>query len=107
MSTKDSRVGMISLELGDVRQRRQTRVRHRDIADIGFDGAERIIGRLRGGRLRQRVEKRRLADIRQADDAAFEAHGSRRWIGEGRPSCAGSRQKARGARGTAIRGSDR
>jgi hypothetical protein len=53
-------------------------VGHRHVADIGLDGAERIIGRLRGRRLSQRIEKRRLADVRQADDAAFEAHGSRR-----------------------------
>ena len=35
---------------------------------------ERVVGGLRGRRLRQRVEQGRLADVRQADDAAFEAH---------------------------------
>ena len=50
----------------------QARIGHGDLADIRLDGAERIIGRLRRRRLRQRVEERRLADIRQADDAAFE-----------------------------------
>jgi hypothetical protein len=32
--------------------------------------------------LRQRVEKSRLANVRQANDAAFEAHGSRHWTGK-------------------------
>ena len=50
-------------------------VRHADLADIGLDGAERIVGRLRRRRLRQRVEEGRLADVRQSDDAAFKAHG--------------------------------
>src|SRR5439155_24159926 len=40
-----------------------------DDADVGLDGAERIV--LRRGRLRRgkRVEQRRLADIGKADDA--------------------------------------
>ena len=52
----------------------QARIRHRDLADIRLDGAERIIRRLRRRRLRERIKERRLADIRQADDAAFESH---------------------------------
>ena len=48
---------------------------HGHIAHVRFDGAERVIGRLRRRRLRQRVEEGRLADIRQADDTAFETHG--------------------------------
>ncbi len=52
------------------------RIGHRDVADIRLDGAERVIGRLRRRGLRQRIEKGRLADVRQADDAAFETHGS-------------------------------
>ena len=65
-------------DLGRLAERRQPvqpRIRHRDLADIGLDGAERIIGGLRRRRLGQRVEERRLADIRQADDAAFKSHG--------------------------------
>ena len=49
-------------------------VRHRDVADIGLDGAERVVGRLGGGSLGQRVEERRLAHVGKADYAAFEAH---------------------------------
>ena len=78
MSTKVSRVGMICAEPAISASVVEPRIGHADIADIGLDGAERIIRRLRRRRLRQRVEERRLADIRQADDAAFEAHG---WSG--------------------------
>src|SRR5690606_809988 len=46
-----------------------------DLAYIRLDRAEWIICGLRRGGFRQRVEERRLADIRQSDDAAFEAHG--------------------------------
>ena len=97
MSTKVSRVGMISFEPAISRQRVQPRIGHRDVADVGLDGAERIVGRLRRGGLRQRVEERRLADIRQADDAAFEAHGGERSreLRDGAALCAGARQKAR------------
>ena len=49
-------------------------VGHRDFADIRLDGAERIVGRLRRRGLRQCVEQRRLADIGQSDDTAFESH---------------------------------
>ena len=51
----------------------EARVRHGDDADIGFDGAERIVLRRDGGR-GQRIEQRGLADIGQADDTAFETH---------------------------------
>ena len=66
------------LRSGDFREPPEPRVRHRHIADIGLDGGEGIIGRLRRRGLGQRVEERRLADVRQADDAAFETHESRR-----------------------------
>ena len=75
MSTKFSRVGTISADLASVASVSQPRIRHRHLADIRLDGAERIIRRLRRRRFGQRIEERRLADIRQADDAAFEAHG--------------------------------
>ena len=60
--------------LGQRRQRIEPAVRHRNLADIRLDGAERIIRRLRRRSFGQRIEERRLADIRQADDAAFETH---------------------------------
>ena len=74
MSTKVSRVGMICLEPAMLRQLIEPRVGHGDVADIGLDGAEGIIRGLRRRGLRERVEEGRLADVRQADDAAFESH---------------------------------
>ena len=74
MSTKVSRVGMISFEPAIFGQLVEPRIGHGDIADIRLDGAERIIRRLRRRRLRQRVEEGRFADVRQTDDAAFETH---------------------------------
>ena len=60
--------------LADGGQRGEARVGHRHPADIGLDGAEGVVGRLRRHRLRQRVEERGLAHIGQADDAAVETH---------------------------------
>ena len=60
----------------DAGERVEAPVRHGDVADVRLDGAERVVRRLRRGRLRQRVEEGRLADVRQADDAALEAQGS-------------------------------
>ena len=57
-------------------QHGEARVGHGDVADIRLDRAERIVGRLGRGGLRQGVEERGLADIRQAHDAAFETHGT-------------------------------
>ena len=59
---------------GELRQHLEPRVGHRDLADVRLDGAERIVGGLRRRRLGERIEQRRLADIRQPDDAAFETH---------------------------------
>src|SRR5213075_2347040 len=59
---------------GKARELVEPRVRHRDLADVRLDGAERIVRGLRRRRLGQRIEERRLADIRQSDDAALEAH---------------------------------
>ena len=53
----------------------QPLVRHADFANVGLDGAKGIVSGFRGRGLRQRIEKRRLADIRQTHDAAFETHG--------------------------------
>src|SRR5205085_5053362 len=58
----------------ELRQHVEPWVRHRDLADIRLDGTERIVRGLRRRRLGQRIEERRLADIRQSDDAALEAH---------------------------------
>ena len=79
------------LGMGELGQPHQARIGHRDLADIGLDRAEGIVLGLRGGRLRERIEEGGLADIRQAHDAAFEAHGGRSfriglgsvWEGEG------------------------
>src|SRR5262249_15198230 len=59
---------------GDGRELVQPRIGHGDAADIGLDGAEWIVGRLRrlgGG---ERIEQGRLADIGQADDPTVETH---------------------------------
>src|SRR6185312_1312997 len=61
--------------LGDRRDLVETCIRHRDAADVRLDRAEGIVRSLRRGGLGQGVEKRRFADVRQADDAAAEAHG--------------------------------
>jgi putative MATE family efflux protein len=44
-------------------------IRHLHHADVRLDGAERIVGDGRSGR-RQRIKKRRLAHVGQADDSA-------------------------------------
>src|SRR5690606_25542408 len=68
------------LRLDDLGQRTQPWIRHRHDANVRLDRAERKVGR-GDARLGQRVEKGRLADVRQADDAAFDAHV---WIREWR-----------------------
>ena len=50
------------------------RIGNRHFAGVRLNGAERIVCGLCGGRFGQRVEKRRLANIWQTDDAAFETH---------------------------------
>ena len=60
--------------LGDPRDGVQPLVRHRHPADIGIDGAERVVRRRRCRGRGQRIEQGRLADIRQADDATLESH---------------------------------
>src|SRR5260221_371369 len=59
---------------GDLRELVEPGIRHRDLSDIRLDGAERIIRRLRRRCFRQRIEQRRLADIGQSDNPAFESH---------------------------------
>ena len=62
------------LRFDDLGQGIEARVRYADHADVRVDRAERIVlGRDLG--LGQGVEQGGLADVRQADDAAFDAHG--------------------------------
>jgi outer membrane receptor protein involved in Fe transport len=61
------------LRLDDFGQRVEPGVRHRHHADVRLDRAEGEVGRGDAG-LGQRVEQGRLADVRQADDAALDAH---------------------------------
>ncbi len=61
----------------DFRNAILTWIGNRHFASVWFDGAERIVCSLCCGRLGQRVEERGLADVRQADDAAFETHDIR------------------------------
>ena len=51
-------------------EHRQARVGHGDLADVGLDRRKRIVRGERLRRARERVEDRRLADVRQADDSA-------------------------------------
>src|SRR5690606_27688772 len=61
------------LRLDDLRQRGQPGIRHRDHPHVRLDGAEREVGR-GDARLGQRIEEGRLANVGQADDAAFDTH---------------------------------
>ena len=88
---------MISLDLAMRGQRVQPRLGHRHVADVGLDGAERIVGRLRRRGLGQGVEQGRLADVGQADDRDFEGHGSFGLSGRA------ERDRARGALSQAMR----
>ncbi|MCY1297378.1 hypothetical protein D9M70_468150 [compost metagenome] len=63
------------LRLGNVGKLAHARVRHRHFAGVRLDGAERVVGCLGGRRLGECVEERGLADVRQPDNTAFEAHG--------------------------------
>jgi len=53
----------------------QPRIRHGHHANIGIDRAERIV-LSRNLRARQRIEKRRLADVGQTYDTAANCHVS-------------------------------
>src|SRR5947207_3118071 len=66
-------------DLGALAYRRQpveARIGNPYVTDIGLDGAEGIVRRLGRRRLGEGVEQSRFADIRQADNAAFETHYS-------------------------------
>ena len=60
--------------LGDALQRGEPRVRHRHHADVGIDGAERIVRRFRFPGPRDGVEQGGLADVGEAYDSGSE-HG--------------------------------
>ena len=62
------------LAWGQGHQHPEPGIGHGDYAHVGLYGAEGIV---RGGDagLCQRIEKRGLSDVRQADYAAFDAHG--------------------------------
>ena len=62
------------LRFGDGGNGGQARIGHRHLAGIRLDGAKGIVGRLRRRGAGQGVEEGRFADVRQADDAAGEAH---------------------------------
>jgi len=75
--------------LGNFRQFVEPGIRHRDLADIGLDGAERIISPPAPPRLGQRIEQRRFADIGQPDDTAFESMSSSTIFSSSWPACPG------------------
>src|SRR5262249_16808375 len=60
--------------LREFRQHVEARIGHHHLAHVRLDGAEGIVRRLRRRGCRQRVEERRLADVGEAEGAAFEAH---------------------------------
>ena len=62
---------------GNLGDRVEAWVGNRYFAGIRLNRAERIISRLRGSGPCQRVEEGRFADIRQADNSAFKAHGKK------------------------------
>ena len=65
------------LRAGQLRQNFQSRIGHRHDAEIWVDRAEGIVRRLCFARARDRVEERRLSDVRQADDSSAQ-HKARR-----------------------------
>jgi len=62
-----------TLGIDDLRDQVQARVGQGYHADIGIDGAERVVFSCDGG-LRQCVKKGGLAHIGKPDDTAFETH---------------------------------
>jgi hypothetical protein len=62
-----------ALRPDDLGELLQTRVRHFDDADIGLDGAERVVLGS-DARLGEGIEQGGLADIGQTDDTAFQTH---------------------------------
>ena len=84
-----------ALGFDDIGERGQPRIRHFDHADIRLDRAERVVFGGDAG-LGQCIEQCGLADVRQADDAALEAHGILR---TGETACAAWFNAGRACRG--------
>ena len=68
----DGGLGLLGLD--DFCELGEAGVRDFDDADVGLDGAEGVVGSFDAG-FGQRVEEGGFADVGQADDAAFQAHG--------------------------------
>ena len=62
------------LRLGDRGDLLQARIGHRHLAGVRLDGAERIVGGLRGGRLVSALKSVDLPTLGKPNDAAFETH---------------------------------
>ena len=73
MSTNSTVVGTTFSGFAMRRQRGEARIGHGHDPDVRVDGAERVVLGGDAG-ASQRVEERGLADVRQADDAAADAH---------------------------------
>ena len=67
MSTNSIAAGIIFCECDNLREDFESRIGHRDDAEIGIDGAERIIGRLRFARAGDGIEERGFPDVWQSD----------------------------------------
>src|SRR5258708_3496476 len=72
MSTNSMAAGTTTFGLGDFLEHIGPLVRHDDHADIGVDGAEGVVGRLRLPGAGEGVEEGGFAHIGQSDDAGFE-----------------------------------
>ena len=69
---KLNRGGNDHLGFRDLLKNGETLVWYVHNADIGINGAERVVGRLCFAGSSQRIEKRRLANIGETDDTCFE-----------------------------------
>ena len=69
---------VVRLGAGDGGESLEALVGDRDDAAVGLDGAERVVGSLRGAVLDQSIEQGGLADVGQADDAGVQRHGGDR-----------------------------
>ena len=74
MSTNSIAAGMTTPVFAMLLQLGEARVRHGDHADVGVDGAERIVRRFRLAGARDRVEQGGLADVGETDDSGSK-HG--------------------------------
>ena len=74
MSTNSIAAGMTTPVFAMRCSAREPRIRHRHDADVGIDGAERIVRRFRFPGAGDGVEQGGLADVGQTDDSGSE-HG--------------------------------